>query len=56
MACGVGACYGCVCSSADRKLHYRICKEGPVFNWEEVASMSNPNLAVELAGLKLKIR
>lgn len=37
MACGVGACYGCVCSSADRKLHYRICKEGPVFNWEEVA-------------------
>ncbi|NMB38863.1 MAG: dihydroorotate dehydrogenase electron transfer subunit [Firmicutes bacterium] len=36
MACGVGACYGCVCSSEDRGENFRICKEGPVFPWGEV--------------------
>lgn len=36
MACGVGACYGCVCSSEDKKTNLRICKEGPVFPWKEV--------------------
>lgn len=32
MACGMGACMGCVCKdSKDKELYYRICKEGPVF-------------------------
>ena len=41
MACGIGACLACVCKSKDvddhSKVHNkRICKEGPVFNAEEV--------------------
>lgn len=36
MACGVGACYGCVCSSANQEQAKRVCKDGPVFNWTEV--------------------
>lgn len=37
MACGVGACLGCVCKTADIDDHSkvnnrRICKDGPVFN------------------------
>lgn len=36
MACGVGACYGCVCQGTDHSLTKRICKEGPVFAWDEV--------------------
>lgn len=41
MACGVGACLGCVCQSEDVDAHTnvknkRICKEGPVFNAQEV--------------------
>ena len=32
MACGIGACMGCVCKDKeDGQLYYRICKEGPVF-------------------------
>ncbi len=32
MACGFGACMGCVCKdSKDSDVYYRICKEGPVF-------------------------
>lgn len=32
MACGIGACMGCVCKDKqDSDLYYRICKEGPVF-------------------------
>jgi len=38
MACGVGACVGCVCrimrGGEERLL--RVCREGPVFNAEEV--------------------
>ena len=30
MACGVGACMGCVCKGKDGKT-YRVCKDGPVF-------------------------
>ena len=30
MACGVGACYGCVCNNQ------RVCVEGPVFPMREV--------------------
>ncbi len=41
MACGIGACLGCVCHSKERDSHTnvnnkRICKEGPVFRAEEV--------------------
>ncbi|MFV0363125.1 MAG: dihydroorotate dehydrogenase electron transfer subunit [Suipraeoptans sp.] len=40
MACGIGACLGCVCNSKDIDSHThvnnkRVCKEGPVFSaWE----------------------
>lgn len=41
MACGVGACLGCVCRSVRKDEHThvknkRICTEGPVFDAEEV--------------------
>lgn len=41
MACGVGACLACVCSSMDVDSHThvknkRICKDGPVFAAEEI--------------------
>lgn len=41
MACGIGACLGCVCKSKEVDGHTnvnnkRICKEGPVFEAQEV--------------------
>ncbi len=41
MACGIGACLGCVCKSKEVDPHThvnnkRICKDGPVFDAEEV--------------------
>lgn len=41
MACGIGACLGCVCKSNEVDTHTniknkRICKEGPIFNVLEV--------------------
>lgn len=41
MACGIGACLGCVCRSVNKDEHThvhnkRICTEGPVFLAEEV--------------------
>lgn len=41
MACGIGACLGCVCKSKNKDAHThvnnkRICTEGPVFYAEEV--------------------
>ena len=41
MACGVGACLGCVCKSVKKDDHSkvnnkRICKDGPVFLASEV--------------------
>ncbi|MFV0381746.1 MAG: dihydroorotate dehydrogenase electron transfer subunit [Breznakia sp.] len=37
MACGIGACMGCVCKGKkDKEVYYRICKEGPVFKIGEV--------------------
>lgn len=41
MACGIGACLGCVCRTKERDAHSnvnnrRICKDGPVFAAEEV--------------------
>ncbi len=34
MACGFGACLGCAVATIDG--YKRVCKEGPVFNWEEI--------------------
>jgi dihydroorotate dehydrogenase electron transfer subunit len=34
MACGVGACLGCVCKTTSG--YSRICKEGPVFKIEDI--------------------
>ncbi len=41
MACGIGACLGCVCKTAETDHHSnvknkRICKDGPVFYAQEV--------------------
>lgn len=41
MACGVGACLGCVCKTTRKDAHShvnnaRICTEGPVFEASEV--------------------
>ena len=41
MACGVGACLGCVCKTTKKDYHShvnntRICTEGPVFDAREV--------------------
>lgn len=41
MACGIGACLACVCTSKDIDAHTnvknkRICKDGPVFAAEEI--------------------
>lgn len=41
MACGIGACLGCVCKSTEKDHHSnvnnkRICKDGPVFLASEV--------------------
>ena len=41
MACGIGACLACVCKSKEKDHHTnvhnkRICKDGPVFDAQEV--------------------
>jgi len=37
MACGFGACWGCVVKTKDPRLPYqRVCKEGPVFNLADI--------------------
>jgi dihydroorotate dehydrogenase electron transfer subunit len=37
MACGFGACWGCVIKTKDPRTPYqRVCKEGPVFNLGEI--------------------
>lgn len=41
MACGIGACLGCVCTSKEKDAHTnvnnkRICKDGPVFDAMEI--------------------
>ncbi len=35
MACGFGACLTCTCESTDGR-HLQVCKQGPVFNADEV--------------------
>ena len=41
MACGVGACLGCVCKTTHKDHHShvnnaRVCTDGPVFEAKEV--------------------
>lgn len=43
MACGIGACYGCVCRTlfksnegVEGESYKRVCKDGPVFDAEEI--------------------
>jgi dihydroorotate dehydrogenase electron transfer subunit len=37
MACGIGACLGCVVETKSQKYKYqRVCKEGPVFDAEDI--------------------
>lgn len=36
MACGMGACYACVCHVPDKATSVKVCDEGPVFNASEV--------------------
>jgi dihydroorotate dehydrogenase electron transfer subunit len=37
MACGFGACYGCVVKTKDPETPYhRVCKEGPVFDLQDI--------------------
>lgn len=38
MACGVGACLGCVCRTVKdgREIYSHVCKDGPVFDSKEV--------------------
>lgn len=41
MACGIGACLGCICRSKEKDPHTnvynkRVCKDGPVFDAKEV--------------------
>lgn len=40
MACGVGACKGCICTAHDKDSgeasYVRVCKSGPVFDVDRV--------------------
>nr|WP_270997927.1 dihydroorotate dehydrogenase electron transfer subunit [Listeria seeligeri] len=37
MACGIGACYACVCPKAkDPEGQFKVCEDGPVFRADEV--------------------
>lgn len=36
MACGMGACYACVCHVPNKNTSVKVCDEGPVFNASEV--------------------
>lgn len=36
MACGLGACLGCAVPSNDSELYLHVCKDGPVFNAEDI--------------------
>ena len=46
MACGIGACLGCVCQSTETDAHShvhnkRVCKDGPVFRFDEIDELPN---------------
>ncbi|MGX7112440.1 dihydroorotate dehydrogenase electron transfer subunit [Gemella cuniculi] len=36
MACGVGACYACICEKQDGSIS-RVCYDGPVYNSKDIA-------------------
>lgn len=36
MGCGIGACFACVCLANNEKGYVKVCKDGPVFNADEV--------------------
>lgn len=36
MGCGIGACYACIVSSADKSKYKKVCVDGPVFKANEV--------------------
>ncbi len=36
MACGIGACMGCVCETKTEAGLARVCKEGPIFDSKEI--------------------
>lgn len=55
MACGIGACLGCVCHSKDVDDHSnvknkRVCKDGPVFLADEVELLSTEEQRERLNG------
>ncbi len=67
MLCGIGACLGCTVRT--KNGNRRVCKEGPVFNSDEISFLSpipkketmltfsekdTPDLSVSFAGLNLK--
>jgi dihydroorotate dehydrogenase electron transfer subunit len=37
MACGLAACLGCAVMRADMNGYVHVCKDGPIFDMEEVA-------------------
>ena len=55
MACGIGACLGCVCHSRDVDEHSnvrnkRVCKDGPVFLADEVELLSTEEQRERIQG------
>lgn len=36
MGCGTGGCLACVCDKKDGSGHFKVCKDGPVFDAKEV--------------------
>lgn len=41
MACGLAACLGCALLRADEQGYVHVCKDGPVFNADEIAWLEN---------------
>jgi dihydroorotate dehydrogenase electron transfer subunit len=37
MACGIGVCLGCPVKVKTKGVYKMVCKDGPVFNAEEIA-------------------
>ena len=57
MACGIGACLGCVCQSKDIDSHShvhnkRVCKDGPVFL--SIGGGTVTDTRIRIAGVELK--
>ena len=54
MACGIGACVGCVVQikDGDGWVYKKVCKDGPVFDSKEVCLVMNTK--VNICGVELK--